>query len=531
MTGSATAPAVSMWSPFRYRNYAVIWTATLVSNIGGWMYSSSSAWLMTSLDPSPLMVSLVQVAASLPMFLFAIPAGALADIVDRRRFLIGAESYITIVCTLFALMVWLHLITPATLLLFTFLVEAGSAATSPAWQSVVPDLVPHEDLGPALAMNSVGVNISRALGPALGGIISASFGIAAPFWINAVSNVGSIGALVGWRAPPPRSSQLPAERLTGAIRTGIRHARFNSHLRAALIRAVGFFLFASCYWALLPLLARNQLHGGSTLYGILLGAIGLSAILGAFAMPWLKHHLGTNKVVAAGSLTTAIAMLLFGVAHNAPTALVACFLAGSSWIAVVANLNVSAQLALPAWVKGRGIAIYVTVFYGAMTLGSVLWGQVASSAGLPIAHFSAAAGAVLAIIVTRRWHLQTGTGPDLTPSMSWPTPVVNETIDGDSGPVLVMVEYTINPKDREVFLDAAALLSHERGRDGAFAWGIFEDVASPGRMVETFYVESWFEHLRQHERVTKADQVIEKKIHALLTAATTTTHLLSAQRR
>ncbi len=247
--------------------------------------------------------------------------------------MISTECYITIVSTLFALMVWLDFITPATLLLFTFLVEAGAAATSPAWQSVVPDLVPREDLGPALAMSSVGVNISRALGPALGGIVTASFGIAAPFWVNAVSNIGSIGALVWWRAPAPRTSQLPAERLAGAIRTGIHHARFNSQLRSALIRAIAFFLFANCYWALLPLLARNQLHGGSMLYGILLGTIGASAILGAFAMPWLKQHLGPNKVVAAGSLTTAIAMVLFGLARTAPVALLACFMAGSSWIA------------------------------------------------------------------------------------------------------------------------------------------------------------------------------------------------------
>ena len=520
-----------MWSPFRHRPYAIIWTATLVSNVGGWMYSSTSAWLMTSLDSSPLMVSLVQVAASLPMFLFAIPSGALADIVDRRRFLIGAECYITLVSTLFAIMVWLHLITPGILLLFTFLVETGSAATSPAWQSVVPDLVPREDLGPAVAMNSVGVNISRALGPALGGVITAGFGIAAPFWVNAASNLGSIGALVWWHAPMRRASQLPAERLAGAIRTGIRHARFNSHLRATMIRAAGFFFFASCYWALLPLVARNQLHGGAPLYGLLLGTIGLSAILGAFALPWLKRHLGPNKVAAAGSLSTAVSMVLFGVGHTLPTALLACVIAGSSWIAVLANLNVSAQLALPEWVKGRGLAIYVTVFFGVMTLGSVVWGQVASIGGLPLAHLSAAAGAVLAVLLTWHWRLQTGSGPDLTPSMSWPTPVVNESIDGDSGPVLVIVEYMINPNDRETFLDAAEALSHERGRDGAFAWGIFEDVASPGRMVETFYVESWFEHLRQHERVTKADRAIEKKIHALLVSATRTTHLLSSQRR
>ena len=521
----------SMWTPFRYRAYAVIWTATLVSNIGGWMYSSGSAWLMTSLDPGPLMVSLVQVAASLPMFLFAIPAGALADIVDRRHFLIAAESYISVVSTLLALMVWLHHITPGLLLLFTFLIEAGSAVTSPAWQSVVPDLVPHEDLGPALAMNSVGVNISRALGPALGGVITAGFGIAAPFWLNAVSNFGSIGALAWWHSPTQRRSQLPAERFSNAIRTGIRHARFNRELRATLIRSVGFFLSASCYWALLPLVARSQLRGGPQLYGLLLGAIGLSAILGALGLPWLKRNLGPNNVVAAGSIATAIAMVLFGVARSPITALLACFMAGSSWIAVLATLNVSAQLALPEWVRGRGLAIYVTVVFGAMTVGSVVWGQVASSGGLPLAHFVAAAGAGLAVLATRHWRLQTGPGPDLTPSMSWPTPIVNERVEGESGPVLVMIEYVINPKDREVFLDAASSLSHERGRDGAFAWGIFEDVAAPGHMVETFYVESWFEHLRQHERVTKADRVIEKRIRSLLTTPTRTRHMLSAQGR
>jgi hypothetical protein len=380
-------------------------------------------------------------------------------------------------------------------------------------------------------MNSVGINISRALGPALGGVITVSFGIAAPFWVNAVSNLGSIGALASWHSPTQRRSQLPAERFSNAIRTGVRHARFNRELRATTIRAVGFFLFASCYWALLPLISRNQLRGGAPLYGILLGAIGLSAILGALALPWLKRRLGSNKVVAAGSFATAIAMVLFGLARTPMTAVLACFIAGSSWIAVLSNLNVSAQLALPEWVRGRGLAIYVTVFFGAMTLGSIVWGQVASIGGLPLAHFIAAAGTGLAVVVTWRWRLQTGHGPDLTPSMAWPTPIVNENVEGEAGPVLVTVEYVIDPKDREAFLDAVSSLSRERGRDGAFAWGIFEDLAAPGHMVETFYVESWFEHLRQHERVTKADRVIEDRIHALLTTPTRTRHMLSAHQR
>ena len=231
MTGAPTTQAThSPWSPFRHLTFTLIWTATLVSNIGGWMYSSASAWLMTSLDADPLMVSLVQVATTLPMVLLALPAGAFADIVDKRRFLIGAEIFIAVVSTLFAVLVWLHFVTPVSLLLCTFLIEAGSAATAPAWQSVVPALVPRAELPAAIAMNSVGINVSRAVGPALGGVMTAAFGIAAPFWVNAVSNFGVIGALLRWRSAAHQDSQLPAERFFAALRIGIRHARNNRQL-------------------------------------------------------------------------------------------------------------------------------------------------------------------------------------------------------------------------------------------------------------------------------------------------------------
>jgi predicted MFS family arabinose efflux permease len=519
----------SPWSPFRHAAFTVIWIATLVSNIGSWMYSSASAWLMTNLDADPLMVSLVQVAATLPMFLFALPAGALADIVDKRRYLIGAEAFIAIVSILFAAFIWLRLINPWTLLLFTFLIEAGSAATSPAWQSVVPQLVPKPALPAAIAMNSVGINVSRALGPALGGVLTAAFGIAAPFWVNGVSNLGVIGALWRWRSAPQRDSHLPAERFASALRTGVRHSRNNRHLRATLARAIGFFLFASCYWALLPLVAREQVGGGATFYGILLGAIGASAAAGAAALPWLKATLGPNGVVATGSIGTAVALALYGVARDPVTALVASAIAGACWIAVLSTLNVSAQLALPEWVRGRGLAVYVTVFFGALTIGSALWGQVARMAGVPVAHFLAAAGSLLIIPLTWRWKLQTGAAVDLTPSMHWPTPVLSQHVDSDVGPVLVTVEYRIIEAEREAFLRALDRLSHERGRDGAYAWGLFEDAAEPGRFLETFLVESWLEHLRQHERVTNADRMLQRHVHRLLTRSPTTAHLIAAQ--
>src|SRR5215813_8085600 len=266
----------SPWAPFRHASFNVMWSATVVANVGTWMYNAGSGWLMTSLDPDPLIVSFVQVATTLPIFLLALPAGALADIVDRRRFLIAIEIATTAVSALFAAFVWLDVVTPLTLLLFTFLIGTGGALTAPAWQAIVPQLVPRRDLAPAVAANSVGFNISRAIGPALGGAIIAGFGIAAPFWLDAISNLGVIGALWWWRSPQKRGPSLPAERFGNAIIAGIRYARHNRHLRATLVRALGFFLFGSAYWALLLLVARSQIAGGPELYGILLGASALA---------------------------------------------------------------------------------------------------------------------------------------------------------------------------------------------------------------------------------------------------------------
>src|ERR1700751_5708536 len=306
----------SSWIAFRHQAFTVVWTATVVANIGTWMYNAASGWLMTSLDADPLTVSLVQVASSLPMFLFALPAGALADIVDKRRFLIGCEITLTAIAFASTILVWLGLINPFILLLFTFLLGAGAAFTAPAWQSIVPQLVPRQDLAAAVASNGVGINISRAIGPALGGIVIGGVGIGAPLLLHGLCNSAVIAALLWWRPPPAEASRLPAERLTGALVIGFRHARYNPNLRATVLRAMAFFFFASAYWALLPLVARNQIAGGPELYGVLLGAIGVGAVIGAFAVPSMKNALGPNRLVALGTLGTALSLILLGVAHR-----------------------------------------------------------------------------------------------------------------------------------------------------------------------------------------------------------------------
>ena len=501
------------------------------------MYNVASGWLMTSLNPDPFVVAMVQVANSLPMFLFAIPAGALVDSVDRRRFLVVGESAITLTSAAFALLVSLHLMTPSRLLWFSFLAAVGSAITAPAWQAVVSQLVPKSDLPAAVAVNSVGINVSRAIGPALGGLIVGVLGIAAPFWFDAFSNIGVIAALIWWRPPAVSGVRLNPEPFLGAIRTGIRHARYNPHLSSTLIRAVAFFSFASAYWAMLPLVARDHIAGvparyGPAVYGVLLGAIGASAVAGAFLLPRLRNRLGSDKLLVYATLATAGATALFAVAHDLFTAVVASLIAGVSWIGAVSSLNVSAQVALPEWVRGRGLAMYVTVMFGALAAGSALWGEVGVLAGVSASLVIAAIGAVVAIPLTSRWRVQTGAGVDLSPSMAWAAPITVETVDDDRGPVLVTIEYQIDPKNREPFLRALAQYATERPRDGAYDWGVFEDPAQEGRFVETFRSDSWLDHLRQHQRVTNADRVLQDAVQQFqIGDGPKTTHLVGAQTR
>jgi MFS family permease len=527
--GSTPGGAPSFLAPFRHPVYAVIWTATLVSNVGWWMYSAASGWLMTSLNPDPRIVALVQAASSLPIFLFAIPAGALADIFDKRKFLLVVESLTTAVSAIYAAIVGFGLATPGNLLLFTFLIGAAGALTVPAWQAVVPQLVPRNDLPPAIAANSAGVNVSRAVGPALGGVTISAYGVAAPFWASAVANLAIVGSLLWWR-PVRGSARLPAESFGQAILTGLRYARHNPHLRATMMRAAGFFLFTSAYWALLPLVSREQIAGGPKLYGILLGVIGVGAVAGVFFLPRLKAKLGPDRLMALGAIGQAVAMVLYGVAREPVTALVASAIAGASWIAALATLSVSAQVALPDWVRARGLALYTTVFFGCLALGSAVWGEIAALVGLPAAHFFAAGGTVAAVVLTWRWKLQTGARFDLTPSMHWPAPITAQDIAQDRGPIMVMVEYRIRLQDRDAFLETLARVEQERRRDGAYAWRVFEDAAEAGRMVETFLVESWIEHLRQHERVTNADRLAQDAVRRFTVDGTTTvTHFIAAE--
>jgi MFS family permease len=525
---SSSGEGASKWGAFGHAAFTAIWIGSVVANLGVAMYDAGSRWLMTNLDANPLAVSLVQVAVSLPFFIFTLPAGALADLINPRRLLLIVEPINTIVTAALAALVSLGIVNSGLLLLITFLLGIGGALAAPAWMAITPLLISRTELEGAIAANNVGFNITRAVGPVLGGFSIAQFGIAAPFWICALSNLGAIVALLWWRGPYTSAGALPAERLISAIRIGVRHAANNRHLGATLVRTLAFVLFASAYWALLPLVAR-QLTKAPEFYGILLGAIGAGSIGGSFALGWLRTKLGPDRLVAVGTAVTVFALVLFGLARDPTTLFCACLLAGASWTVILTALYVSAQVALPEWVRSRGLAILLTVIFGAMTVGSIAWGHIAGVAGLPVAHFVAAAGVALAIPLTWRWKLQTAIGVDLTPSMHWPIPVTAAKPEDDQGPVLVTVEYRVDPKNRLDFLRALGELGHERKRDGAYFWGLFEDVSDRGRFEETFLVESWLEHLHQHERVTMADQVLQDRIQQLVTDPPRVTHLIAPQ--
>ena len=492
------------------------------------MQNAAASWLMTTLDPDPFTVSLVQVATSLPMFVFAIAAGALADIVDRRRLLIVIQVTVILLVAAFGVLVRFGWVTPNLLLAFAFLVATAAALIMPAWQSIVPLLVPEQHLQPAVALNSIGLNVSRAVGPALSEIIIGAWGLAAPFWVNALATVGVIWALVWWR-PPDVDRDLPREQFRSAIRVGFRHARFNPHLRATLIRAAGF----------LPV--RQRLLGAAAARRAQPGCWRSLALRRSAR----RHRRGGGRrrlylacaeapsrrgpLVAAGTLGTVVALLLFAFVRQPAAALAASVIAGASWIAVLATVNVSAQVALPDWVRGRGLSIFGTVMFGSLTLGSAVWGKVAALTSLPVAHLIAAAGALIAVPLLWRWKLQTGAELDLTPSMSWPQPVLSRGIEARDGPVLVTVEYQIRPEDRALFFAAIAKLSYERRRDGAFEWGLFEDLSQGGQFVESFKLESWVEHLRQHERVTRSDRQEQELVNRFqIDGAPKVTHLIAA---
>lgn len=500
------------WAPLRLPMFRAFWLASLGSNIGTWINGTASGWVMTDLSPSPVMVSLVQAAASLPIVMFALAAGAFTDIVDRRRYLIVTQIWMALSAAALAFLAGTGQLDAWSLLILTFALGSGAAMAMPALNASTAELAPGNLLPQAVALGSLSMNLSRAIGPAIGGLLLAQLGAWAAYSLNMISFIGMVLMLCYWKRERDEQA-LPPERFFQALRAGLRYARMASLFRAVLIRATAFILFATSVWALLPLIARSELGGGPGTYGLLLTFVGFGAVAAAIFMPRIRMHLTRDRLVLVATMVYALTTVALATIRSETMLYGVMVICGAAWLSVLSSLQVAAQISVPGWVRGRALSLYIMIFSTGMTLGSLLWGWVAAQAGTPASLLASATGAVLAALAVRGFSLGAREAPDLAPSYHWTHPSVAEEPDQDRGPVLVTIEYEIALDQREAFLEAMQPLGIIRRRDGAFAWGIFEDIAIPGRYVEIFQVDSWLDHLRQHARVTREDQRIQETIH------------------
>jgi MFS family permease len=507
-TSTATPPTAL--APLRHRLFRMLWIAAFASNMGTWIQDVGAAWLMTSLAPSPAMVALVRTASAAPMFLFALPAGALADVLDRRRLLLFTQTLMLIAAGLMAGLTFAGWITPFGLLALTFALGVGTALNAPAWQANIAELVPRTEMAPAIALNSAAINLARSVGPAIGGLVIAAAGPAATFALNAVSFCGVIFVLYRWRRQPVRTV-LPAERVLGAIRSGVRYVRHAPAVLAVLTRSVSFTLFASSLLALLPSFARFELGRGPAGYGILLGFFGVGAVVAASVLPRARARFVTEHIVAAAVGVFATALFALAWARFTVLIEIAVLCAGAAWLTLLSTFNASVQTMVPSWVRGRALAVVILVFFGAMAIGAAVWGYVATHLGTAIAFSAAGVGLLIGLYATRRLRIAPGEALDLSPSVHWPAPSAAKEVAPDQGPVVVTVEYIVDPERLRHFHRVMKRVRRIRRRDGAISWGLLADVEQPNRYTETFVVESWIEHLRQHERVTVTDRAVLEK--------------------
>jgi len=504
----------SMWSPLGEPVYRALWIAAVVSNIGSFMQEVGSAWLMTTIRPDPLMVALLQTAAYLPFFILAVPSGAFADVIDKRKLLLIGQVWMLSASLALGILSIYHLVTPWILLALTFMLAVGAAITGPAWNAAIPDLVPKEKLEPAIALGGVGYNSARGIGSALGGLVVAKLGAGPVFILNAISFVGVLLVFFFWKPAQKPHSKHPREHIVGAVRAGFRFVRHSPPLKAVMIRSGSYGACTSAMWALLPLIAKEELHLDSLGYGTLLAIFGAGTLLGAAILPRLRSTISLDQVTGVGKILFAGAMLGLAYAQNLVTAALFMIGAGVSWIVVNSMFSMGAQKASPAWVRARALAFHILVFLGTFAITSAIWGQVAALTGLDTPLVVASCLLVLSLLLTRPFPLGIAETIDTTMSAHWSDPKRANEPHPNHGPVLVTVEYLIDPGQLDKFTEAMSALSIQRRRDGAFQWHLFCDVSNPERQLETFFVESWAEHMRQHERVTVSDRLVEDKCNA-----------------
>lgn len=507
-TPPSATESLSPWTPITYPVFRMLWSTWLVANICMWMNDVAAAWMMTSMTTTPLWVALVQSASTLPVFLLGLPSGALADILDRRRYFIMTQFWIAGVATLLCIAVVSGVMTPPLLLALTFANGIGLAMRWPVFAAIVPELVPRPQLPAALALNGVSMNASRIVGPLVAGALIASAGTAWVFVLNAVLSVISGFIIMRWRrdhVPSP----LGRERLVSAMRVGLQFVRQSHRLRAVLVRVSLFFLHSTALLALLPLVARNLHGGGAGTFTLLLASMGAGAIIAAMYLPRLRQMMPRDTLVLRSTVLQSASTAVMALAPNVYVAVPAMLLNGMAWISCANSLSVSAQLSLPDWVRARGMSMYQMAIMGASALGAALWGQVATVTSVPTGLLVAALSGTVTMLLAQRWVTDLSIEEDLTPSRDFKVPVAN--VPPGAGHVVVTIEYQIDPARADDFRALMQESRRSRLRQGALDWALLRDIGNPGRYIEQIIDESWTEHLRRFDRVTASDVALRER--------------------
>jgi MFS family permease len=524
---SSPSSSLSLREPLRVPIFRNLLVADLVSDVGTFMQNVGAAWLMVSLGAGPIYVALTQSAASLPYFLFALPAGSAGDIVDRRKLILFTESWMMVVALLLAVLTITGLMSPWLLLVLTFALSAGDAFENPTWRAILPELVPRENLAAASALNGIEFNLARAVGPALAGLVIAVAGVATAFVVNFASFAGVILVIAKWKRPI-RKRTAPPETLKGATVAALRFVGHSPAIITVVVRTGIIMFFSSALFALLPTVAKS-VNANAIGYGILLGCFGAGAIGGALVMQPARARWSTETVVSSGVAILGLALIATSGLHRLVTLAPVMLVGGAAWVIFVSLINALVQNLAPDWVRARVLAIFFLVYQGAFALGSAVWGAIAQRAGIHAALLYAGVGTAATTMLALFARLPDSTA-DLSAWNHWRMPVLVNEVEGDmlEGPVLVTVEYVVAQEQEAGFLEAMQKYGRTRRRDGAYRWGIFRDTAVADHYLEIFLVKSWAEHMRQHERQTQADGQLEERLRSYTATEPKVRHLIYA---
>jgi MFS family permease len=498
------------WAPLKNRVFALLWLTWLTSNICMWMNDVAASWMMTSLSASPILIALVQTASNLPVFLLGLPSGAFADILNRKKYFMATQLWVAFNAAVLCFMTFTNSLNAPLLLFLTFTNGIGLAMRWPVFAAIVPDLVVREQLPSALALNGVALNASRIIGPLIAGFLIASAGTEYVFALNMVLSLGCTILIWRWKYTS-NVSTLPGERFLGAMRVGIQFSKSSARMRAVLLRVFIFFVQSSALMALLPVIAKDHFSGDAKTFTILLSCLGLGAILAASQLPRLRNRFDRNQLVPVGQILQALTSIGVVLAPSLWLAAIMMVLSGGFWILTANSLAISAQLALPSWIRARGMSIFQMSLMGGSAIGAAVWGLLTSYTSVTISVICGSIFGIIAVLMTKHLKLEGGTEEDLTPVCPLEQPIPDRDIDPHIGPVLISVEYEIPVKHIEVFKHIMQHSRDARLRQGAMSWSLFEDAEKEGMMVENFVFETWADYLRRFDRFTTNDLNLQEE--------------------